>query len=74
MADQDVMGTPSVSPPRREAGQHAQEMAERAARGAAGERKVGAILEDLGPDRHQIAERLRLALEVDAAPTRGQGA
>lgn len=48
------MGTQPVSPPRREPGQHAQEMADRAARGAEGERKVGAILEGLGPGWHVL--------------------
>jgi hypothetical protein len=48
------MGTQPVSSPRRAPGEHAQEMAERAARGAEGERKVGAILEDLGPDWHVL--------------------
>jgi len=48
------MGTQSVSNPRREPGQHAQEMADRAARGAEGERKVGAILEGLGADWHVL--------------------
>lgn len=48
------MGTQPVSTSRREPGEHAQEMADRAARGAAGERKVGAILEDLPPDWHVL--------------------
>ncbi len=48
------MGTQPVSNPRREPGEHAQEMADRAARGAEGERKVGAILEGLGPDWHVL--------------------
>jgi hypothetical protein len=48
------MGTPAVPEPRRQPGEHAQEMADRAARGAAGERKVGAILEGLAPDWHAL--------------------
>ena len=48
------MGTPAVSPSPRQPGEHAQKMAERAARGAEGERKVGAILEGLGPDWHVL--------------------
>ena len=48
------MGTPAVSRSRRRPGEHAQEIAERAARGAEGERKVGAILENLSPDWHVL--------------------
>ena len=48
------MGTPPVPNPRRAPGVHAQEMADRAARGAEGERKVGAILEGLGPAWHVL--------------------
>jgi hypothetical protein len=48
------MGTSAVSGPRRQPGEHAQEMADRAARGAEGERKVGAILEGLAPDWHVL--------------------
>lgn len=48
------MGTPAVSGPRRRPGEHAQEIADRAARGAEGERKVGSILEDLAPDWHVL--------------------
>jgi hypothetical protein len=48
------MGTPPVSKPHRRPGEHAQEMADRALRGAEGERKVGAILEDLAPAWHVL--------------------
>jgi hypothetical protein len=48
------MGTPAVSRCRRRSGEHAREIAERAARGAEGERQVGAILEDLSPDWHVL--------------------
>lgn len=48
------MGTSPVCGPRRRPGEHAQEIADRAARGAEGERKVGAILEGLGPEWHAL--------------------
>jgi hypothetical protein len=48
------MGTSAVSEHRRRPGEHAQEMADRALRGAEGERKVGAILEGLAPTWHVL--------------------
>jgi hypothetical protein len=48
------MGTSPVSNTRRLPGQSVQEEAERWSRGAEGERKVGAILETLGPGWHVL--------------------
>jgi hypothetical protein len=68
---ENLMGTPAVSRPRQRPGRHAQEMAERAACGAEGERKVGTILESFAPDWHVLHGEFVVSFYVGGAARPG---